>query len=180
MIALFTLFAIAVYIGIVWAVVKHRKTKRGKYIALAILILIPMGDEIVGRITLSYLCATEAGVKVYQTVELPAKYWDEHGKARFIQREGYLEFDESMLGNQFARKSSLQSRSIIFRVDRDSYQLVDTKTQSVFGEDVNFMYRGGWIARNFSVNNSAVGCSRYQVGYFTDVLKQVFRPISAK
>lgn len=41
---------------------------------------VSFADEIAGRIYLSHLCATEAGVKVYKTVELPAEYWDERGK----------------------------------------------------------------------------------------------------
>jgi hypothetical protein len=136
---------------------------------------VPFADEIAGGIYFNYLCTTKAGVKVYQTVELPAEYWDEGGSARFIQQEGSLEFDESMLGNRYTRKSTLHSQSVFFRIDRDSYQLIDSQTQSILGEDVNFMYWGGWISRNFSPNISAIGCSRYQVGYFTDVLKQVFK-----
>mgnify|MGYP001612084563 CR=1 FL=1 len=142
--------------------------------------LLPFADEIAGRIYFNTLCATQAGVKVYQTVELPAEYWDEQGKAKFIIREGYLDFNESILGNQFFRKSSLQSHSNFFRINRDSYQLVDRRTQSVVGEDVTFRYWGGWIARNLSPNISAIGCNRDQVGYFTDVLKKVFKPASAK
>lgn len=145
-----------------------------------LLFALPFGDEITGRIYFNYLCATQAGVKVYRTVELPAEYWDERGRARFIRRERTLEFDESMFEYRYTRKSALHSQSIIFRLDRDSYQLFDTQTQSLLGEDVNFMYWGGWIARNLSPNISAIGCSRQQVGYFTDVLKNVFKPASAK
>ena len=145
-----------------------------------LLFALPFGDEIVGKIYFNYLCATEAGVKVYQTVELPAGYWDERGRARFIGREKSLEFDESVLGNRFARKSALHSQSVFFRLDRDSYQLLDTHTNSLLGEDVNFMYWGGWIARNLSPNISAIGCNRDHVGYFTEVLKKVFKPANVK
>ena len=48
-----------------------------------LLFALPFGDEIAGRIYLSHLCATEAGVKVYQTVELPAEYWEADGKPIF-------------------------------------------------------------------------------------------------
>lgn len=141
---------------------------------------VPFADEIAGRGYLNYLCATQAGVKVYKTVELPGEYWDGEGRARFIQRVGSLEFDEFMLGNRYTRKSALQPQSVFFRLDRDSYQLLDTHTQLLLGEDVNFMYWGGWIARNLSPNISAIGCGRHQVGYFTDVLKKVFKPANPK
>jgi hypothetical protein len=144
------------------------------------LFLLPFGDEIAGRIYLSHLCATEAGVKVHQTVELPAEYWDEQGKARFIKKEGSLEFDEAMLGYQFRRNSASQHRTDFFEINRDSYQLIDKKSQSIVGEDINFRFWGGWITRSFSPNQSAIGCSREQVGYFTDVLKKVFKPIRSK
>ncbi|MCK7498074.1 MAG: hypothetical protein MZW92_50730 [Comamonadaceae bacterium] len=42
----------------------------GAGIALLVFLL-PFADEIAGRIYFNYLCATQAGVKVYQTVELP-------------------------------------------------------------------------------------------------------------
>ena len=146
---------------------------------VAVVLILPFADEIAGRVYLNYLCATEAGVKVYHTVELPAEYWDAEGRARFIIREGYLDFDESMLGNQFFRKSSSQLRSTFFGIDRDSYQLVDRAAQSVLGEDINFRHRGGWISRNLSPHVSAISCDRDQVGYFTDVLKNVFKPASS-
>ena len=43
----------------------------------------PIADEIAGRIYFNHLCETEAGAKVYQTIELPAEYWDENGKPNF-------------------------------------------------------------------------------------------------
>ena len=172
----------------IWIAVKiAKRMQRGRSVKLGIGLLVflavffvPFGDEIAGRLYFNYLCATESGVKVYQTIELPAEYWDVEGKARFIPREGSLGFDESMLGNRYTRKSALQSQSVFFRLDRDSYKLLDAQTQSLLGEDVNFMYWGGWIARNLSPNISAIGCSRHQVGYFTDVLKKVFRPTNSK
>lgn len=176
--SLMPLTAIGLGIARVAAAPQSKNIVMGITVFLGFFVL--FADEIAGRIYLSYLCATEAGVKVYQTVELPREYWDEEGRAKFIIREGYLDFDESMLGNHFFRKSSSQSHSSFFRINRDSYQLVDRRTQSVVGEDVNFRYWGGWVARNLSPNISATGCNRDQVGYFTDVLKKVFKPANTK
>lgn len=100
---------------------KQRSAKLTGGLGIFLLVFfLPFSDEIAGRIYFNYLCAAEAGVKVYQTVELPAEYWDERGRAKFIKREGSLEFDESMLGNRYTRKSTLHSQSNFFRLDRDS------------------------------------------------------------
>jgi len=45
-----------------------------------IILVLPVSDEIAGRIYFNHLCKTEAGVKVYRIIELPAEYWDEDGK----------------------------------------------------------------------------------------------------
>jgi hypothetical protein len=70
----------------IWLAVKLAKRFKPGITRLAggvgiflLLFALPFGDEIAGRIYLSYLCSTQAGVKVYQTVELPAEYWDEEG-----------------------------------------------------------------------------------------------------
>lgn len=141
-----------------------------------LLFALPFGDEIAGRVYFDYLCATEAGVKVYQTVELPAEYWDQQGAPKFIRRQGSLDFDESTLGKQYGRKSSIHSRSSLLQIDRDSYQLLDMQSQKLLGENVNYVYRGGWVSRALGSNTIATGCSRHQVGYFTDVLTNVFKP----
>lgn len=65
-----------------------------------LLFALPFGDEIAGRIYLSYLCATEAGVKVHQTVELPAEYWEADGKPKFYdERNG--NFNLPQIGTDF-------------------------------------------------------------------------------
>jgi hypothetical protein len=60
---------------------------------------LPFADEIAGQIYFNHLCSSEAGAKVYQTVELPAEYWDEDGKPRFINARGII--DRGVLGGRF-------------------------------------------------------------------------------
>ena len=45
-------------------------------IVFTIVLVIPIADEIVGRIYFNHICETDAGFKVYQKIELPAEYWD--------------------------------------------------------------------------------------------------------
>ena len=65
----------------------RRESKQWKWgiraaVAL-IFILIPTADSIVGHLYFNHLCSTEASVRIYQTVELPAEYWDKTGKLKF-------------------------------------------------------------------------------------------------
>ena len=117
---------------------------------------VPFGDEIAGRIYLSRLCATEAGVKVYKTVELSAEYWDERG-AKFFNKYGNLDhdfwvkkLDES--GGHVERYSS------IFAVDKGTSPVKERSSQEVLAEVTTFRYWGGWIRRNFSLHNTANSC----------------------
>ncbi len=180
MIALFTLLAIVIYIGIAWAVIKHRKTKKGKYIAIAILALIPMGDEVVGRITHSYLCSAEAGVKVYETAELPADYWDKDGRARFLKPNGDL--DKPVLQNRFDEPAVKKTYSYVFGIDEYRQQVVDNSTRKTLGEVINFMYWGGWVSRNLSPHPSAVDCKELHGNMFwNNFYSSLFkRPNTAK
>ena len=84
----------------IWLAGKATKRVQGpskktgiKILVFLTLLLFLLGDEMVGRIYLNYLCATEAGVKIYETVELPSEYWDERGEPTFFDKHGYLQRD---------------------------------------------------------------------------------------
>ncbi len=121
-----------------------------------LLFALPFGDEIAGRIYFSHLCVTEAGVKVYQTVELPAEYWDERGIAKF-----YRDFD-SLLGKTYSAKYTPGSYSLFFHIDNAGYVYSNTQTGQVLGEAIDFRHWGGWIRRNFNPGGpSATRCIDY-------------------
>lgn len=73
MIALFMLIAIAFYFTlsffIVIAVYKIFGTKKARHIAIAVMILIPTWDVILGYPIYKLLCWTSAGVQIYKTVD---------------------------------------------------------------------------------------------------------------
>ena len=59
---------------------------------------VPFADEIVGRVYLNYLCASQAGVKVYKTVELPGEYWNANGEPKFYdENNGNFNLEGSSL-----------------------------------------------------------------------------------
>ena len=94
---------------------------------LLLFFALPFGDEIVGRTYFNYLCATEAGVKVYKTVELPAEYWDERGRAKF-----YVNWD-SHLGKTYPLKYKPGTYSLFFHIDNAGYEFVDAQSGQVLG-----------------------------------------------
>ncbi|MBI4207824.1 MAG: hypothetical protein HY527_22625 [Betaproteobacteria bacterium] len=150
--------AIAVWIA---AKVTKRFERRSAKITVGALVFllvffVPFADEIAGRIYLSYLCATEAGVKVYKTVELPAKYWDERGRAKFLRANGDL--DKTILGNRFGEPAVKKPYSYALGIDDYRQQVVDNTTNETLGEVVNFLHWGGSISRNLSPSSSAVDC----------------------
>ena len=128
----------------------RRESRQWKWvvrIAVALVfVLIPTWDIILGHLYLNHLCSTEAGVKVYQTVELPAEYWDEHGAVKFpLVKDNYI---SSYKENRISR---------FFQIDRSVYSLSD-KLGKVLVEDVVFRNWGGWVVRAFSPHNTAVSC----------------------
>lgn len=148
----------------IWIAVKVAKRfkQRGAKLGIGLLvfllvIIIPFADEIVGRVYLSHLCATEAGVKVYQTVELPAEYWDERGKPKYLASNGFV--DMKLLPNRFEwRKVDEPYIDSAIKIKKWRWQLVDKETQSVLGEEIVYMRYFGWINRFSPAPNVGESC----------------------
>lgn len=145
MIALMILSVAVVYLVIGSFIVKHIPNKWGKGIVITVLILIPTVDEIAGRIYLSYLCNTEAGVKVYQTVELPAEYWDGEGKKmRFLKPNG--DIDQVLLGKKYEWHSVSEPYStFLINIDIKHSQFREGNTKNILAERASFWWHGGWL-----------------------------------
>lgn len=141
-------------------------------------ICVPFADEIAGRIYLTHLCTTEAGVRVYRAVELPSEYWDKDGQPKFLKPNGDL--DKTMLGNRFSEPSTKEPYSIIFGIDNYRQQVVDGSTYETMGEVINFLHWGGWVSRSLSPNPSAVDCKDFHGNKFwSDFHLSLFiKPIS--
>jgi len=103
-------------------------------------LLLPIADEIAGRIYFNHLCETEAGTKVYQTIELPAEYWNEDGNPKFFDKKtGNL----SLQLSQYAEiKSNRVSRS--FGIEERQSILLDKTTHRKISDNPWFLYMG-WV-----------------------------------
>jgi uncharacterized membrane protein len=115
---------LAVCIWLAWKLTKRHKAVAVRIVVgvlvFALLVLAPIADEIVGRAYFNHLCATEAGVKVYKTVELPADYWDEQGRPRFLEENGNFH-----LGNAYPIEHKTEMYSATFHVENLGYQLMN-------------------------------------------------------
>ena len=155
------LILLPVAIWIAFKVARRFKQKNATIaVGLGVFVLLffaPFADEIVGRIYFSHLCATKAGVKVYQTVELPAEYWDGEGRAKYLKPNGDL--DKAILGDRFSEPAVKNSYSNVFGIDEYRHQVVNNGT--TLGEVINFMHWGGWISRNLNPHPSATDCKSF-------------------
>lgn len=175
------LILLALILGL-WAafVVAKRFASGGAKVAtgigiLALAFLVLFGDELAGRAYLNYLCASEAGVKVYQTVELPAEYWDKEGKAKFYDEKN----GNFYLSKEYPSEWRIENHSSLLHVDKRVSALRDQTKKKTYAEEVSFMYWGGWIRRNLSPNNSAVSCGN-DLEQFRSFMRQAFKPANSK
>jgi hypothetical protein len=165
----------------IWIAVQVAKRfKRGSaklgigLLVFLLVFLVPFGDEIAGRIYFSYLCATEAGVKVYQTVELPAEYWDERGKPKFIKGIGAL--DTAILIN-YDTDITLEKYPSFFRIEKFRFRYVEKQDGKMLGEVTDFHYFGGWITQNFNpAPGGGASCDRPELRDSKAILLSIFRP----
>ena len=148
----------------IWIAVKVAKRflRRGVKLGIGLLVfllvfLVPFADEIAGKIYLSHLCATEARVKVYQTIELPAEYWDERGRARYLASNGFV--DMKLLPNRFEwRNVDEPYVDSVIKIEKWRWELVDKETQIVLGEKITYMRRFGWVNRFSPSPNIGESC----------------------
>ena len=83
---------VVLFVAAVWIALKVSARYRSGFakivVGLGMITLVvglPLLDGITGRGYFHYLCASNAGAKVYETVELPGSFWDEAGKPKFLK-----------------------------------------------------------------------------------------------
>ena len=137
-----------------------------------IMLLFPVSDEIAGRIFFNHLCETEAGVKVYQTIELPAEYWDKDGKPNFYdESSGNFTLPSGKFYKVYSKKVNRR-----FGVQERRTFILDIHTQKIIGEKPWFLYWGGYIKRNLTPHNSATSCG----GDWNEFVEKQFKQTATK
>ena len=115
------------------------------------------------------LCAKDGGVKVYETVTLPAEMFDKWGMANFYRpTQG-----ENALGTDYLFKNETSFiRNDNPKIWRDQYQLVRRKDGKLLGEAVSYSRQGGdlpgpWHASSFGCPADAGDASLVQKIFIT-------------
>lgn len=168
MIALMVFAALLIYLAIAWLVVKRLKTRKAKWIAIVIFVLIPTWDQIIGRVYFYSLCATESGVEVHKTVELPMEYFDKQGRPdfKFVKKDGVrLE-----LAGRYVDHGETHSVSKLFRLERDIRFVKDFTTGELLGTQMSFRYFGGWLL--FGAHRTADSCRVSSEEFYRAIFRQ--------
>ncbi len=163
------LILLPVSLWIAVKVAKRFKNTSARLVGVVVIFLFvflaPFADEIAGRMYFNHLCATEAGVKVYRTMELPAEYWDEGGFPKFRIYEGkhrgqtmFVMGSKKWENPDLEYDMYVEPYSSALHINKSGFRLRERKSEVVLGEVVYFMYWGGWLARNFTAHNSAISC----------------------
>ena len=166
-----------------WVVIKLAKHFKGVSARIGVSVGVFMlvfftlfGDEIIGKLYFEHLCETEAGVDFYKAVELPAEYWDEQGNPKFLNSYGNP--DHELWVKTIDRSiRTIESYSSVFSIDKDISVIKEKTTQKVLAKFTTFRYWGGWIRRNFSLNNTANSCKFMDdLNFRRDYYNNLFKP----
>ncbi|MDO8703729.1 MAG: hypothetical protein Q7J84_02155 [Sulfuricaulis sp.] len=152
---------------------KQRSAKIAGGVGIFLLVFfVPFGDEIAGRIYLSHLCATEAGVKVYQTIELPGEYWEVDGEPKFYNEKNG-NFDLTQIGTDF----KTEEYPSMFPIEKFRFWYLEKQNGGILGEIISFNYMGGWISRNFTLApGSGATCKQPILQSTREIMYSIFRP----
>lgn len=137
----------------------------GGFSVFLLALFLPFGDEIAGRIYFNYLCETEVGTKVYQTIELPAENWDADGKPKFMNFRGIL--DTKILGDRFEWKQhTTPVVNFIIQIDQKKWVIHDNQSNKDLGGKVSFARYYGWLNTFSPAPNVSESCLNYWAGKY--------------
>ncbi len=182
MIAIMTLVVLVVYLSFVIAVSKwvYKKpdTVSSKWLAsigtAMFLLFVPMADNIVGEVYFRYLCATQSGIHVYQTVELGPKYFKGDGTPIFYDRNKGL-YEMSMGGRYFgSSEAETISKTLNVKIIID--RIVDAENNSTLGSIIYFAHFGGWLVNStgLHVNGSMCPSDYIKINYVKNLSELIF------
>lgn len=161
------LLAISLYLIAGYWAIKTTKASRFKWLVVAVVVLLPSADAIVGRVYLKYLCGKEGGLKVYRVAKhvegfMSDTFWDGD---YWLKNYGF-QFSESPPVNGLVTRYSIQNGILItesnvpskslFRVryvsNGETYVRAERRVEMIGSNEVlasykGFSFRGGWAER---------------------------------
>lgn len=152
MIGVLIVFTLIIYVLFLRFLLKNVRNRYLKYSLLFVIVLLPLSDELAGRMYFEYLCKNKTELRIYQTVLLPSAFWDSNGKPNFFEENGnyYLE--------DYPQKYKKSVFNSTFNIEKWDVSIVNRETGVILGGVTDYLYWGGWIRRGISSNNVANTC----------------------
>ncbi len=182
MIAIMIMVVLVIYLSFVFTVSKwvYKKPEKvsSKWLAsigtAVFLLVVPMADNIVGEVYLRYLCATQGGIHVYQTVELGPEYFGEDGVPLFYDKKKLIE--EMSLNGRYAGRIKGSNSSRFLNIEKRSRELFDEETGQVLGTIVHFIHFGGKLVNSTGLHVSGTSCPSDELvsNYIITLSKKIF------
>lgn len=162
MIALALLFALIVYGVLSWSVIRalgwlgrvcvfpSSSTRALQGITLAAVVLLPTWDIIPSRLYFEHLCETEAGIKVFRTVEVDQSYFRPDGVP-----------DDKKLLDRYVQSSKWnRDFSSWAHITKIEGVIQERETGELLGTAIDYLYGGGWINSRIAPMSSTT-CPNY-------------------
>lgn len=177
MIALALLFALIVYGVLSWSVIRalgwlgrvcvfpSSSTRALQGITLAAVVLLPTWDIIPSRLYFEHLCETEAGIKVFRTVEVDQSYFRPDGRP-----------DDRKLVERYVQSSKqTPDYSLWAHITKVEGTIRDRETGELLGVAMDFTYYGGWVEATIAPM-SPITCPRFPNHVIHDIiLQEIFK-----
>lgn len=162
------LLVIGVYLVIAYKVIRAIKGQKARYVAVAFFVLLPTADAIVGRLYLTYLCATEGGAKTHRVIENVDGFRDETGPAHptdYRIKQGYQFVEGPLLHDGNVNRLSLREGASVREQDvppksmyrfyfmrigerelfeRNRHVVEVMGTREILAEHTQIVFAGGW------------------------------------
>lgn len=181
------LIVLAVLVGYVitaWFVIKRLPNKKAKWIAVAVFILMPTWDEILGRIYFKYLCEAEGIQQIYKTFEVGNEYFLSPGEIN-MNTAGRLpaqggELNINKVKNRFSFMHESTRASYFFRIDKAVLVIKEIASAKVIATDTRFLYFGGWVVNHAGAHVVGISCPERTDSYYKEFETAIFRPTKVK
>jgi hypothetical protein len=139
----------------------------------AIFIVLPILDEIAGRIYFRHLCETEGGIEVYKTVELGPEYWNPDGSGKFItvaaEREGKLLVPGYSWKSEWNRDFNK-----MLNIAKQQYSVVEVSTGAEIASKIFFVNFHGWLTNHSFAHVTGDRCPSLDAPAYRRLLERVF------
>lgn len=144
---------------------------------VVVFLVIPFGDDAIGRHRFAQLCDSQAAMKIYRVALLEPKYLRADGWP--TPEELLPDRTEILIARRYAQRGSREEVFAWPKIARVRTEMRDELTGDVLGEIVDFGYSGGWLVQQLPGHPYGKNCPEIREKR-TSLQKAVFRPASAR